>query len=104
MRGTSHAVKKRKQASSRVKKTQSLRKDVWVDDESGNNSLSSVDIDSGDEVVEKKLNSNENEVLDIYNTATYQEFKNFCFFSQTKWEKLVSLRPFTDYTDLVSFF
>lgn len=94
------SVKKRKQASSRVKKTQSLRKDVWVDDESGNNSLSSVDIDSGDEVVEKKLNSNENEVLDIYNTATYQEFKNFCFFSQTKWEKLVSLRPFTDYTDL----
>ncbi len=90
----------------RVRKTQMSKKDVWIDDEfyEKNSDFSEYEIDSSDEIPidSKPLKATSVDILNLFNNSSVGDFKSLINISPSKWEKLISLRPFLDYNDLVN--
>ena len=80
------------------------KKDIWIDDEPIEIVASSCDMDSDDEktVLAKPLKTSEDEILDLFNNAPISNFKSLVNISQKNWDLLNSLRPFLNYSNLVS--
>lgn len=80
------------------------KKDIWIDDEPIEIVVSSCDMDSDDEktVLAKPLKTSEDEILDLFNNAPISNFKSLVNISQKKWELLNSLKPYSNYSNLVS--
>ncbi len=90
----------------RVRKTQMSKKDVWIDDEfyEKNSDFSEYEIDSSDEIPidSKPLKATSVDILDLFNNSSVGDFKSLINIAPSKWEKLISSRPFLDYNDLVN--